>query len=345
MRIFGFCQQTADLNTPDLRTQLLTRIESELQAVTAKLPKTPGTLYSPYEYAIGVGGKRIRPMLTMLATGMCGGDLDNSIPAGLAVEILHNFTLVHDDIMDSADTRRGQPSVFKKWNENVAILAGDVMFGDAMQQLSFYGHSDAFSKKEYAALNDSFLKAVVTVCEGQALDMEFVDREAVQLDEYIEMISGKTAALLSASLEMGAIAAHATDEQQQKLAQLGVEMGVAFQIQDDYLDATADPEKFGKRPGGDIFEGKKTYLTILALERGNESQKNIINQTLLAETPSEEAVQSVLEIMDELGVFTDISAEIERRYQNSFTLMEAFPESIYKKELKNLLIFLQHRDH
>lgn len=331
------------MNQTNLRTSLIQRIEEELARLA--LPEHPVSLYQPYAYALNVGGKRIRPLLTLLASGMCGGNIEKAMPAALAVEILHNFTLVHDDIMDSADTRRGQPSVFKKWNENVAILSGDVMFAGAMQQLNFYASEASYSKDEYAAMNRVFLDAIVTVCEGQALDMEFVDRERVQLTEYIEMISGKTAALLSRALEMGAIAAHASKAECANLATIGLEMGVAFQIQDDYLDATANPEKFGKKAGGDIYEGKKTYLTILALERGTLAQNKKIVQALNTSEPTENEVRDVLSIMDELNVFEDVYKEIQRLYAKSMALLDAFPDTDSKKELKNLLIFLQHRDH
>lgn len=331
------------MNTTDLQKQLYLEIEASLASL--ELPNRPETLYEPFRYALNAGGKRIRPVLTLLASGICNGETKNALPAALAIEILHNFTLVHDDIMDSADTRRGKPSVFKKWDENVAILSGDVMFAGAMQELAFYGHSEDYSKDDFSALYDVFLKATVTVCEGQALDMEFVAREDVSLSEYIEMISGKTAALLSGALEMGAIAAYASKKQRRELDELGMEMGIAFQIQDDLLDAIADPEKFGKRPGGDIFEGKKTYLTILALERANEVQKSLIQQTLLDENPTEESVDSVLMIMKELKVLDDVALEIDSRYEKAHELLSHFSESEYQKELKNLLTFLQHRDH
>ena len=331
--------------TPDIRTQIISHIETELHAAIQALPKHPVTLYEPFEYALEAGGKRIRPLLTALAAGMCGGEIKHSLPAALAVEILHNFTLVHDDIMDSADTRRGKPSVYAKWDENVAILSGDVMFAGAMQQLNFYGEASDYSKKEYAELNAIFLRAIVTVCEGQALDMEFVQRPSVSQEEYIEMISGKTAALLSAAMQMGAISAHAALEQIDIFAQVGLDLGIAFQIQDDLLDATADPIKFGKRPGGDIFEGKKTYLTILALERGNKTQNTIIQSTLDAESASEEAVTKVLSIMKELNVFEDVAAKVASHYETSVSLIQAFPESEFKKELLNLLTFLKNRDH
>ncbi len=331
------------MSTTDLQKQFYSEIETAL--ANLNLPDHPVTLYKPFEYALTAGGKRIRPVLTMFACGMCKGNSQDSISAALAVEILHNFTLVHDDIMDSADTRRGKPSVFKKWDENVAILSGDVMFAGAMQQLAFYGHNEEYTKQEFSALYDVFLKATVTVCEGQALDMEFVDREDVELNEYIEMISGKTAALLSASLEMGAIVAHSTSTQREELALIGNEMGIAFQIQDDLLDAIADPEKFGKRAGGDIFEGKKTYLTILALERANKDEKALIKETLLNKNPTKESVEHVLTLMKDLKIIEDVASEIERRYKKAFELLEHFPASNYKEELKKLLTFLRYRDH
>ena len=331
------------MSTTDLNKHLFLLIEESLAALG--IPGKPQSLYEPFRYALKAGGKRIRPLMTLLASGMCKGEEQDALPAAVAVEILHNFTLVHDDIMDSADTRRGEPSVFKKWNTNVAILSGDVMFAGALQQLSYYGEASSYSKEEYSAMIGTFMKAIVTVCEGQALDMEFVDREEVSLSEYIEMISGKTAALLSGALEMGAIAAHASNEQRKQLAQLGTELGIAFQMQDDLLDAVADPEKFGKRPGGDIFEGKKTYLTILALERANQHQKELIQGTLAAEHPTEESVEAVLQIMKDLNVLDETDQEIKKRYRTSNELISGFPDTGYKKELEKLLIFLENRDH
>lgn len=331
------------MSNKNLQQQLLEKIETGLKDL--HFPDHPQTLYKPYRYALSVRGKRIRPMLTLLASGLCGGDLDDALPAALSVEILHNFTLVHDDIMDSADTRRGEPSVFKKWNENIAILSGDVMFADAFQKLGFYGQKDSFSKEEYAAINRVFSRTVITVCEGQALDMEFVGRNDVNHNEYLEMIAGKTAALLSGALELGAISAHASSEKRKELAELGSEMGIAFQIQDDLLDATADPEKFGKRAGGDIFEGKKTYLIILALERANAEQSSLIQKTLDVENPAPEWVDEVLEIMTELNVLDDVAGEIDQHYKKAFHLLNKFKSSDYKQELEKLLIFLQNRDH
>ncbi|MFA5668373.1 MAG: polyprenyl synthetase family protein [Balneolaceae bacterium] len=331
------------MSSTALQKDLYLLIEQGLE----KLPvsKSPKSLYEPYKYALNVGGKRIRPFLSLLASGLCGGEPKDALPAALAVEILHNFTLVHDDIMDSAETRRGKTSVFKKWSDSVAILTGDVMFADAFQQLSFYATNDQYSKEEYAAMNQTFITATVTVCEGQALDMEFVDLDAVAITDYIQMIEGKTSALISGSLKMGAIAAHATKEQQDLLTQIGSEMGIAFQIQDDLLDAIADPEKFGKKAGGDIYEGKKTYLSLLALERANTEQKIFIQHTLAKQETSEDDVQRMLVLYDELNVINDVKKEIKNHYNNAFTLLDKFKDSSYKQELEKLLIFLQNRDH
>ncbi|RNC85394.1 MAG: polyprenyl synthetase family protein [Balneola sp.] len=326
-----------------LHKELLVEIESGLNHL--QLPQTPETLYQSFKYALNGGGKRIRPILSLLGCGMCGGQTNEALPAAIAVEILHNFTLVHDDIMDSAETRRGRASVYKKWDQNIAILGGDVMFAKAAQQLGYYGNEESYSKKEFSDINEVFLNSTVTVCEGQALDMEFVTRDSVSHEEYLEMIAGKTAALLSGALEMGGIAGHASPEQRGNLKELGLCMGLAFQIQDDLLDATADPERFGKKPGGDIFEGKKTYLTILALERADEDQSKIINETLDAELPTEESVNEVLSIFKKLNVLEDAIQEISDRYNRAYELLANFSDSKYKTELKNLLIFLQNRDH
>lgn len=276
---------------------------------------------------------------------MCGGEPEQALPAALAIEVLHNFTLVHDDIMDRAETRRGEPSVYKKWNQDIAILSGDVMFADAYQRLGFYGSDDSYSKQEFAAIHRIFSTAAVTVCEGQALDMEFMNREAVSRDEYLTMIRGKTAALLSAAFEIGALAGHASPQKRAKLAELGQIIGTAFQIQDDLLDATADPEKFGKRAGGDIYEGKKTYLTILALEQADTKQSQIIRETLKNRECTHEQVQTVLQIIAELGVLDKVAQEIDAYYNKAFELIHEFESSEYQQELEKLLIFLQNRDH
>ncbi len=267
------------------------------------------------------------------------------MPAALALEILHNFTLVHDDIMDRAETRRGGQSVYKKWNSSIALLTGDLMLADAFKKLAYYAQNNAYSKAELADLQATFLKTTVTVCEGQALDMEFVERATVSEDEYLKMIGGKTAALLSGALEMGAITAHESLPNRKKLAELGHKIGIAFQKQDDLLDAIGDPQKFGKRPGGDIFEGKKTYLTILALNRANKAQAAFIQQVLQTQNPDEQAIDKVLEIVMETGIPDVIATEVQNHYNEAFKLLDEFNPSPYKQELEKLIYFLRNRDY
>lgn len=283
--------------------------------------------------------------MSILANGICGGEPEDAVPAALALEILHNFTLVHDDIMDRAETRRGMESVFHKWDTNRAILSGDVMFAYSMRQLHHYGESDTFSKEEYHALNQVFQNAVIIVCEGQSMDMDFVDRQKVNHHEYLKMIGGKTAALLGASLEMGAITAHAHKTSREKMHALGTELGLAFQIQDDLLDATADPETFGKKRGGDIYEGKKTYLTILALERAEENDRAFIQNVLDNPQPKEEDVEKTLSLFEELKILDDISDEVNEHYNRAESILNEFPDSSYRSELSNLILFLKNRDH
>ncbi|MBO6621085.1 MAG: polyprenyl synthetase family protein [Balneola sp.] len=327
----------------DLQKKLYGYIEKGITEL--KIPGIPESLYAPYSYTMSIGGKRIRPYLVLLSSGICDGRIVDAMPAALAVEILHNFTLVHDDIMDSADTRRGKPSVFKKWDQNTAILSGDVMFADAFKQLEYYGRNDNFSKAAYFQIHKTFTDATITVCEGQALDMDFVHRTDVDHFEYTEMIKGKTSALLACSLKMGAIAALATKEQADSLYNLGMEMGIAFQIQDDLLDVTADPDKFGKTVCGDIYEGKKTYLTILALERSNQQQRQTIETVLADPNPKKKSVEEVLDIMKDLNVISDIQNEVGQHYENAINSLDFFKDSEYKQQLKNLLIFLKNRDH
>lgn len=331
------------MKSTHLRKQLSIRIEEALSAL--EIPDEPVSLYEPYRYAVQDGGKRIRPLLTVLANGLCGGNTKEALPAAMAVEILHNFTLVHDDIMDSAETRRGKPSVYTKWDQNTAILSGDVMFADAFARLLYYGEHSSFSKEEYHRILQVFLKGIVTVCEGQALDMEFVIRQDVQLDEYLRMIGGKTAALLEASTAMGAISAHATIQQQQDLESFAHHLGIAFQIQDDLLDATADPEKFGKKPGGDIIEGKKTYLTILASERATRAQNDEIMEVLEMKQAGQSDVERVLSLFAELNVISDVSDIVTQHYRDAIRYLDTFESSEYKTEMLGLVEFLKNREH
>lgn len=308
------------------------------------IPLHPQELYDPIRYILSLGGKRIRPNLVLLSCGLCGGDPEEALHAGLSIELVHNFTLIHDDIMDKAETRRGKPSIHKKWNVSTAILSGDVMFAYAFDQLYYYGHSSRYDKNEFLKLNEKFISAVKIVCEGQARDLEFEERTDVTIEEYVEMITAKTAALLQCSMEMGAIIAKASDEAFQKAGIIGLEAGIAFQIQDDLLDVIADPDKFGKRVGGDIYEGKKTYLSILALSLAKPSEKEFLSELLQNKEVSGEEVNKAIQLYYDLGVIDKTKEAISIHYKKALAHLDYFGDSEYKYEINHLLNRLTNRD-
>jgi len=229
------------------------------------LPSTPANLYDPLHYFLDLGGKRIRPVLAVLAGELFDVDSSKTRPAALAVELFHNFSLIHDDIMDEAPLRRGKDTVHTRWNRDIAILSGDVLFVKAYQQF------EQASDEHIPALLRVFNKTAVEVCEGQQMDMDFEKRSDVSKEEYLEMIRLKTSVLLGCSLKMGAICAGASEEHQNMLYDFGVKIGMAFQIQDDILDLYGNPENFGKQVGGDVYANKKTLLYLLAQEQMNAS--------------------------------------------------------------------------
>lgn len=309
------------------------------------LPNQPKSLYDPLHYFLDIGGKRIRPMLVSAACGLCGGDPSEARFASAAVESLHNFTLIHDDIMDQADTRRGFKTVHKKWNESTAILSGDALFAHAFGALRYYAQSDAYSKKQLTDLMDVFIRSTITVCDGQALDMEFASRDDVKLDEYITMISWKTAALLSGSMAMGAVIAGVDSQKVQEVSEIGRLAGIAFQIQDDLLDVIADPEKFGKKPGGDIIEGKKTYLLISALEMATGNDLRTLQNLPGKKGITDAEVQEVIQVMDRIGVLNSTKQEIENLYNKALHLLDKFPDSEHRLKIKSLLNQLTVREN
>ena len=218
------------------------------------LPNSPTNLYDPLRYFMTLGGKRMRPVFTLLAAEMFGKAKEEALPAALAVELFHNFSLIHDDIMDEAPLRRKQQTVHTKWNMPIAILSGDVLLVKAYQELCKQ------DSRQLADLMEVFNKTAVEVCEGQQKDMDFETQEHVSLEDYIEMIRLKTSVLLGCAMELGAIVADQSIENRNLAYEFGVEIGLAFQIQDDILDLYADPEKFGKQVGGDVLSNKKTFL-------------------------------------------------------------------------------------
>ena len=230
--------------------------------------REPSNLYDPVSYILTLKGKRLRPILTLMATDIFSNSYKPGLDAALAVEVFHNFSLVHDDIMDSAELRRGNKTVHKKWNVSTGILSGDVMLIQAYQLFENY------EGEVFVDLAKLFSKTAIEVCEGQQYDVDFETRDNVKTSDYLKMITYKTAVLLGASMKMGAIIARASKEDQDKIYDFGKYLGIAFQLQDDYLDAFGDEIKFGKKIGGDILENKKTYLYLKAIEFLIEDKKN-----------------------------------------------------------------------
>ena len=229
---------------------------------TYNVEREPKNLYQPIKYILNLGGKRLRPVLTLMTTACFDGDVDRSMDAALAVEVFHNFSLIHDDIMDAAPLRRGQETVHEKWDLNTGILSGDAMLIRAYQLFENY------PPETFRELAKLFSKTALEVCEGQQYDIDFETRLEVSIPEYLKMIEYKTAVLVGAAMKMGAIVANAAIEDQNRCYEFGKNLGIAFQLQDDYLDAFGNPETFGKQVGGDILENKKTYLFLKAIENG-----------------------------------------------------------------------------
>lgn len=274
-------------------------LQDKLNKVFAdiRLQGQPSELYEPIRYAMELGGKRMRPLLTLLACDLFGGDVQKAIDAAIGIELFHNFTLLHDDIMDQAPLRRGKETVYKHWNANRAILSGDTMFAMANRYMLRTPPSCL------ARVLDIFNRTAIEVCEGQQLDMNFETRQDVSVPEYMEMIRLKTAVLLAASLQIGALTAGASPTGAQQLYECGKSLGLAFQLTDDLLDAYGDESTFGKMTGGDIVANKKTYLFLRALERASETQRTVLLE-LFAHTPHDpgQKIIEVKKIFDELGV-------------------------------------------
>ncbi|HLR90947.1 MAG TPA: polyprenyl synthetase family protein [Balneolaceae bacterium] len=305
-------------------------------------PDQPKTLYEPQKYILDSPGKRVRPVLTLIACGLCGTRHDRALPAAVAVELLHNFTLIHDDIMDQADSRRGRASIHKKWNLPTAILSGDGMFVQACLQLLKL--HDVVDIREANAL---FLEGVNKICEGQAMDMEFETRDIVSSDEYLKMIEGKTAALLSVSLRLGGMTAGCDTVQLQHLDELGKSIGLAFQIQDDLLDVTANPETFGKEWAGDIYEGKKTFLTVAALESCSAEEKSWLIDVLKLpdHQKDQKLIEGIIQLYEKYGIMDRTEEMIQNYYQTAESSLALFDDSTYKEDLIHFISFLKNREH
>lgn len=261
------------------------------------LPASPATLYDPIRYTMADGGKRVRPVALLMACNLFREDIAPAIPAALAVELFHNFTLLHDDIMDRAPMRRGKPAVYKKWNESTAILSGDVMQIYAYRLLTQNGG------ERLPEVLEIFNRVAIGVCEGQSLDMEFGIRDRVSVEEYLYMVEHKTAVLLAGALQIGAVLGGAPADVAEKLYHFGIDIGLAFQIQDDLLDTYSDAATLGKPIGGDILEGKKTYLLSSALQTADDARRGRLTALLHdGSAQPEEKIAAVRQIYDELSV-------------------------------------------
>jgi len=290
-------------------------IEKEIAA--GKYGQSPPSLYEPIRYLMGIGGKRLRPMLTLFAYGLFRDDVKSVVRYAVAVEAFHNFTLMHDDIMDKAPLRRGQPTVHMKWNVNTAILSGDVMLVKVYDM--FLSLDPAVLPRVLAAFN----KCAAEVCEGQQWDMEFERREKVTEREYINMIRLKTSVLIGFSLELGGILAGASEDDCLALRRFGTNIGIGFQLQDDYLDAYADPTKFGKQVGGDIIANKKTMLLIKAQELARGKDKRELVQWLTAVRFSKrDKVRAVRGIFDRCGMEKLLERTIKQYFTKGFRDLE-----------------------
>lgn len=317
--------------------QALIEVEMEHLGINGK---EPVELYQPIIYILGLGGKRIRPVLSLMACNLFSDDVSAVLKPAVAVEVFHNFTLVHDDIMDNASIRRNHPTVHARWNNNIAILSGDAMQSVAYQLLS---EANPVLLKSLIGI---FNTAALNICEGQQFDMNFSLRNDVTLEEYLRMIELKTSVLLAASLKMGALCAGAPESEAQKLYEFGRNLGLAFQIQDDYLDVYANQDAFGKAVGGDIAENKKTFLLIKALELAKGEYADILKRAINHQiTDIQEKIQQVRGVYDYLDVPKIACDKIAEFSGKAFEYLESVEVPVERKNhLQQLAYELMSRE-
>jgi geranylgeranyl diphosphate synthase type II len=318
------------------------RLQEEINGLiqAQQFKRNPAELYDPIHYIMSLGGKRLRPVLTLLTNDLFGGELKNALYPALAIELFHNFTLVHDDIMDNAPIRRGSQTIHKKWNTNIAILSGDTMFAMA------YQYAIRTEKRFIPSILEVFSQTAIEVCEGQQLDMNFESLRQISISEYIEMIRLKTAVLLGACLKIGAITADASPENTQLLYQFGVNLGISFQLKDDLLDLYGNQGVFGKVTGGDVLANKKTYLVLRALEIASDNDKERLLQ-LFDPSQSYRAEEKVLEvksIFDMYGIQDEVNIIMRHYLDNAFSMLDKVDVADDKKEfLRNYARDLYNR--
>jgi geranylgeranyl diphosphate synthase type II len=317
--------------------ELQSRIEKAI--ATMDYPNHPKNLYAPIAYIMNLGGKKLRPALVLLAADLFKGDIEEALPAALAIETFHNFTLIHDDIMDNAPLRRGKQTVHEKWGTNNAILSGDVMMVESNKQLT---------KVKVEVLKDvldTFNATAQGVCEGQQLDMEFELRDDVGIEEYIDMIRLKTAVLVGGAMKIGAIVAGASKEDASLIYDFGENLGIAFQLQDDILDVYGDPEKFGKQIGGDIIANKKTYLLLKLQELAEQEDRAALATHALNTTTLPAKIDSIKALYDEYQVKELATQQMRNYLDEAFTaLAKIRVADEQKKELIGLANALMHRE-
>ena len=306
----------------EYRNQFISNLEANTNT------KEPKNLYVPITYILELGGKRLRPVLVLMATELFGTDYRKAMDAALAIEVFHNFSLVHDDIMDDAPLRRGQATDHEKWDINTGILSGDAMLINAYQLFENY------EGETFRNLAKLFSKTALEVCEGQQYDVDFETRDDVSEAEYLKMIEYKTAVLVAAALKMGGIVANASLEDQNHIYEFGRNLGIAFQLQDDYLDAFGDPETFGKQVGGDIIENKKTFLYLKALEKGTNLQKKELSDlfSIQPNDPSDK-IKTIKTIFETSGAAELTQKEIVAYTNKAFAVLDGLQLTTDKKEL------------
>jgi geranylgeranyl diphosphate synthase type II len=304
------------------RSQFVAHMEQKVKI------KEPVNLYEPISYILNLGGKRLRPVLTLMTTDIFGGDYSKALDAALAVEVFHNFSLVHDDIMDEAPLRRGKQTLHKKWDLNTGILSGDAMLIYSYQLL------ESYPAMTFKKLLQVFSQTALEVCEGQQYDVDFESREDVTIPEYLIMIQNKTAVLVAAAMKMGAIIAEKPEDVQDLIYDFGKNLGIAFQLQDDYLDAFGDPESFGKQVGGDIIENKKTYLYLKALEMGTLTQvQELVHLYSIKPKEATDKISTVKELFEETGAVSRTIEEIKSYTDMAVLTLEMLDLEPGKKDL------------
>ncbi len=317
-------------------------------AISVQIPAAPEAMYDPVRHVLASGGKRLRPVLLLLAARIFGGDEEDVLPAALSVEVFHNFTLVHDDIMDSANERRGRPSVHAKWDESTAILCGDYLLGLSYALLARArprAGAPCWRTDRLAAVIGYFQDMLALLCEGQTLDKVFERRTDVSVEEYLTMVDRKTGALLQTSLEVGGMLGGADEAQLAHLRTIGRHAGRAFQIRDDLLDLVAEDVRWGKKKGGDLIEGKRTWILLRAIERAHGADRRWFERIVEASGLPADEVEEALARMRRAGVIGEAEEAVRRHTEEALKAVRRLPDVSSSATLRGLLHRMQERMH